>query len=139
MLLYSVYTGQTMGSTLLKHQRRGSPKEIYNSLHACNGIPCPKHYYANTEFETIFMSRLVMHCVTRDRWICAIHRLRCAIDGSIDCAPIERSRNHLSIAHYCACAIDGWNMLHVLWCETVLQLLRHYLKPVASFTTIASC
>ena len=41
MLLYSVYTGQTMGSTLLKHQRRGSPK---NSLHACNGIPCPKHY-----------------------------------------------------------------------------------------------
>ena len=25
--------------------------------------------------------------------------------------------------------------MHVLWCETVLQLLRHYLKPVASFTT----
>ena len=58
---------------------------------------------------------------------------------SIDRAIIDRSRNHLSIAHYCACAIDGWNMLHVLWCETVLQLLRHYLKPVASFTTIASC
>ena len=54
---------------------------------------------------------------------------------SIDRAIIDRSRNHLSIAHYCACAIDGWNMLHVLWCETVLQLLRHYLKPVASFTT----
>ena len=28
-----------MGSTLLKHQRTGSPKEICNSLHACNGIP----------------------------------------------------------------------------------------------------
>ena len=41
MLLYSV--GQTIGSTLLKHQRRGSPKEICNSLHACNGIPCPKN------------------------------------------------------------------------------------------------
>ena len=37
--------------------------------------------------------------VTRDRWICAIHRLRCAIDGSIDCASIDRSRNHRSIAH----------------------------------------
>ena len=53
MLLYSVYTGQTMGSTLLKHQRRGSPKE--------NGIPCPKHYMPIRKFETIFMSRLVMH------------------------------------------------------------------------------
>ena len=58
---------------------------------------------------------------------------------SINRAIVDRSRNHLWIAHYCACAIDGWNMLHVLWCETVLQLLRHYLKPVASFTTIASC
>ena len=45
---------------------------------------------------------------------------------SIDRAIIDRSRSHLSIAHYCACAIDGGNMLHVLWCETVLQLLRHY-------------
>ena len=36
--------------------------------------------------------------VTRDRSICAIHRLRSAIDGSIDCAPIGRSRNHRSIA-----------------------------------------
>ena len=50
-----------MGSTLLKHQRRGSPKEICNSLHACNGIPCPKHYTPKRKFETIFMSRLVMH------------------------------------------------------------------------------
>ena len=65
MLLYSVYTGQTaMGSTLLKHQRRGSPKEICNSLHACNGIPCPKHYTPIRKFETIFMSRLVMHCTS---------------------------------------------------------------------------
>ena len=47
-----------MGSTLLKHQRRGSPKEICNSLHACNGIPCPKHYTPIRKFETIFMSRL---------------------------------------------------------------------------------
>ena len=30
-----------MGSTLLKHQRRGSPKEMCNSLHICNGVPCP--------------------------------------------------------------------------------------------------
>ena len=45
---------------------------------------------------------------------------------SIDHAIIDRSRSHLSIARYCACAIDGGNMLHVLWCETVLQLLRHY-------------
>ena len=58
MLLYSVYTGQTMGSTLLKHQRRGSPKEICNSLNACNGIPCPKHYTPIRKFETVFMSRL---------------------------------------------------------------------------------
>ena len=36
--------------------------------------------------------------VTRDRSICAIHRLRSAIGGSIDCAPIGRSRNHRSIA-----------------------------------------
>ncbi|KAL5468984.1 hypothetical protein EMCRGX_G030147 [Ephydatia muelleri] len=49
--------GQTMGSTFLKHQRRGSPKEICNSLHACNGIPCPKHYTPIRKFETIFMSR----------------------------------------------------------------------------------
>ena len=64
MLLYSVPTGQTMGSTLLKHQRRGSPKEICNSLHACNGIPCPKHYTPIRKFEIIFMSRLVMHCTS---------------------------------------------------------------------------
>ena len=124
---------------------------------------------AVTSYQLLRISkRFANSCVTRDRWICAIHRLRCAIDGSINCAPIGRSRNHRSIvqssidrattgiarstnwallslrnyrsiAHYCACAIDGWNMLHVLWCETVLQLLRHYLKPVASFTTIASC
>ena len=52
-LLYSVYTGQTMGSTLLTHQR----KEICNSLHACNGIPCPKTYRYTPirKFETIFM------------------------------------------------------------------------------------
>ena len=47
-----------MGSTLLKHQRRGSPKKICNSLHACNGIPCPKHYTPIRKFETIFMPRL---------------------------------------------------------------------------------
>ena len=33
---------------------------------------------------------------------------------SIDRAIIDRSRSHLSIAHYCACAIDGGNMLHAL-------------------------
>ena len=55
MLLYSVYTDQTMGST---HQRRGSPKEICNSLNACNGIPYPKHYTPIRKFETIFMSSL---------------------------------------------------------------------------------
>ena len=43
-----------MGSTLLKHQRTGSPKEIFNSLHTCNGIPCPKYYYANTEIGNNF-------------------------------------------------------------------------------------
>ena len=50
-----------MGSTLFKHQIRGSPKVICNSLHACNGILCPKHYTPIRKFETIFMSRLVMH------------------------------------------------------------------------------
>ena len=49
-----------MGSTLLKHQRTGSPKDICNSLHACNGITCPQHYTPIRKFEIIFMSRLVI-------------------------------------------------------------------------------
>ena len=55
-----------MGSTLLKHQRRGSPKEVRNSLHACNGIPC---HMPIRKFETIFMSRLVLYFFL-DNYLC---------------------------------------------------------------------
>ena len=55
-----------MGSTLLKHQRRGSPKEICNSLHACNGIPCPKHYTPIRGNFKQFSCQdcMVMHCTS---------------------------------------------------------------------------
>ena len=89
LLLYSVYTGQTMGSTLYKHQRTGSPKEICNSLHACNGIPCPKHYTPIRKFETIFMSRLVMHCTSFLIVIYALQVLR-------NTAMMQKKKNYFS-------------------------------------------
>ena len=94
MLLYSVYTGQTMGPTLLKNQRRGSPKEICNSLHACNGIPCPKHYMPIRKFETIFMS---MHCTS---FLIVIHALQ-----------VLRNTTMMQKNIYTSLAIDGMHQL----------------------------
>ena len=85
--------------------------------------------------------------VTRDRWICAIHRLRCAIDGSIDCAPIGRLRTYRSIAQS---SIDRalkrlrnrWmEYVHVLWCETLSTSVAKALLQASRIIhyTIASC
>ena len=54
----------------------------------------------NLDLHCIYYYSNMVRCksnATRDRWICAIHRLRCAIDGSINCASIDRSCNDRSI------------------------------------------
>ena len=113
MLLYSVYTGQTMGSTLLKHQRRGSPKEICDSLHACNGIPCPKHYTPIRKFETIFMSRLVMHCTSFLIVIYALQVLR-------NTTMMQKETTSL--------AIDGMHQLTLWWQSTGWRCCRNIVE-----------
>ena len=116
MLLYSVYTGQTMGSTLLKHQRTGSPKEICNSLHAYNGIPCPKHYTPIRNFETIFMSRLVMHCTS---FLYALQVLRYTT--------IMQKKNHFSSNRWDAPA-------DIMMTEYRLEVLQEYSREKRAYT-----
>ena len=116
MLLYSVYTGQTMGSTLLKHQRTGSPKEI---LHACNGIPCPKHYTPIRKFETIFMSRLVMHCTSFLIVIYALQVLRYTT--------IMQKKKHFSSNRWDAPA-------DIMMAEYRLEVLQEYSREKRAYT-----
>ena len=120
MLLYSVYTGQTMGSTFLKHQRRGSPKEICNSLHACNGIPCPKHYTPIRKFETIFMSRLVMHCTSFLIVIYALQVLR-------NTTMMQKKNNYFSSNRWDAPA-------DIMMTEYRLEVLQEYSREKRAYS-----
>ena len=117
MLLYSVYTGQTMGSTLLKHQRRGSPKEIRNSLHACNGIPCPKHYTPIRKFETIFMSRLVLYFFL-DNYLCT---------SGVEKHNDDAKRNYFSSNRWDAPA-------DIMMTEYRLEMLQEYSREKRTYT-----
>ena len=109
-----------MGSTLLKHQRRGSPKEICNSLHPCNGIPCPKHYTPIRKFETILMSRLVMHCTSFLIIIYALQVLRNTCND-------DAKRNYFSSNRWDAPA-------DIMMTEYRLEVLQEYSREKRAYT-----
>ena len=106
-----------MGSTLLKHQRTGSPKEICNSLHACNGIPCPKHYTPIRKFETIFMSRLVLYFFL-DSYLCT---------SGVEIHNDDAKRNYFSSNRWDAPA-------DIIMTEYRLEMLQEYSREKRAYT-----
>ena len=106
-----------MGSTLLKHQKRGSPKEICNSLHACNGIPCPKHYTPIRKFETIFMSRLVLYFFL-DSYLCT---------SGVEKHNDDAKRNYFSSNRWDAPA-------DIMMTEYRLEMLQEYSREKRAYT-----
>ena len=107
-----------MGSTLLKHQRRGLPKEICNSLHACNGIPCPKHYTPIRKFEAIFMSRLVALYFFLDSYLCT---------SGVEKHSDDAKRNYFSS--------NRWNApADIMMTEYRLEVLQEYSREKRACT-----